>query len=217
MTTIAPSLLSADFLTLKEEVQRFEDGDNLWLHLDVMDGHFVPNLTFGATVLKGLQSITKHKLDAHLMVTNPEDYLGPFSNIGVHNFTFHWEAVTHHDRLIAEAKKVFPSVGLSLNPSTAVELIPLYILKKIDLILIMTVNPGFGGQSFIEGCIEKITYLQEIKKAHQLNFTIQVDGGVTDKNAKELIKAGATNLVAGSFIFSEPNNNYLVRVEALRK
>lgn len=217
MTIIAPSLLSADFLNLKTEVDRFQNLDNIWMHLDVMDGHFVPNLTFGTTVLKGLQGITTHKLDAHLMVTNPEEYILPFSTIGVHNYTFHWEAVTHHDRLIAEAKKHFNSVGISLNPSTDIRIIPEYLLKKIDLILIMTVNPGFGGQSFIEGCVDKIRFLNDFKNKHKLKFEIQVDGGVTDKNASDLVKAGATNLVAGSFIFSEPNQNYSLRVEALRQ
>lgn len=217
MTIIAPSLLSADFLNLKTEVERFKDLKDLWLHLDVMDGHFVPNLTFGTTVLAGLKSITNHKLDAHLMVTNPQDYLVSFAAMGVHNFTFHWEAVTHHDRLIAEAKKHFSSVGVSLNPSTDIKLIPEYILKKINLILIMTVNPGFGGQHFIEGCVDKIHYLNQFKQKHNLNFEIQIDGGVTDENAPMLIKAGATNLVAGSFIFKEQNKNYASRVEALRQ
>lgn len=217
MTVIAPSILSADFLEFGEEIKRFDGISDLWLHLDVMDGHFVPNLTFGETVLKGLPKVTTHLLDAHFMVTNPEDYIDSFSNFGVHNFTFHWEATNHHDRLIQEAKKKFKSVGVSLNPSTDIRVIPDYILKKIDLVLIMTVNPGFGGQSFIEGCVEKIEYLNNFKKAHNLDFHIQVDGGVNDKNAKELVKAGATNLVAGSYVFKEPNKDYKKQVEELRK
>jgi ribulose-phosphate 3-epimerase len=216
MTIIAPSVLSADFLNFQTEIERFDNVDDLWLHLDIMDGHFVPNLTFGHTVLKNLSKITNHKLDAHLMVTNPEDYIEVYKKIGVHNFTFHWEAVTHHDRLISEAKKNFASVGIALNPSTPIEVIPDYILRDIDLILIMTVNPGFGGQSFISGCIDKIKKLNEFKKNNKLNFQIQVDGGVKSDNAKELIKAGATNLVAGSYIFSEPNLDYKSRIETLR-
>ena len=217
MAIISPSLLSADFLNLKEDIMRFKDEKDLWLHLDIMDGHFVPNLTFGETVIKNLSSITEHKLDAHLMVTNPQDYVEPLSKIGIHNFTFHWESVDHHDRLIAHAKENFASVGVSLNPSTDIRIIPDYILKKVDLILIMTVNPGFGGQSFIEGCVEKIQYLDNFKKAHKLDFEIQVDGGVNDKNAKNLIESGATNLVAGSYIFKAENNNYSARIKNLRE
>jgi ribulose-phosphate 3-epimerase len=216
MTIIAPSILSADFLNLETEIKRFDGVKELWLHLDIMDGHFVPNLTFGNTVLKNLKNITNHKLDAHLMVTNPQDYIEAYKSIGVHNFTFHWEAVTHHDRLISEIKKNFPSVGVALNPSTPIEVIPGYLLKDIDLILIMTVNPGFGGQSFIDGCINKVERLAELKKKNNYTYQIQVDGGVKDSNAKELINAGASNLVAGSYIFSEPNLDYKSRIETLR-
>ena len=216
MTIIAPSILSADFLNFGTEIKRFDGIKDLWLHLDIMDGHFVPNLTFGHTVLKNLNKITNHKLDAHLMVTNPQDYIEAYKSIGVHNFTFHWEAVTHHDRLISEIKKNFPSVGIALNPSTPIEVIPEYILSQIDLILIMTVNPGFGGQSFISGCIDKIRKLAELKNKNNYTYQIQVDGGVKDSNAKELLNAGASNLVAGSYIFSEPNLDYKSRIETLR-
>lgn len=214
---IAPSLLSCDFLELGKEIERLNQSENLWVHLDVMDGHFVPNLTFGAPVLKGLKGISKHPLDAHFMVTNPDDYLDWFKETGLHNFTFHWEAVTHHDRFIQKAKELYPSVGISLNPSTPVNVIPTYLLKKIDLILLMSVNPGFGGQSFITGVMDKITELNKLKKELGLNFHIQVDGGVTDKNAKELINAGATNLVAGSYVFGAQHHNYESRIQTLRK
>ena len=127
MTTISPSLLSANFLNLEEDIRILNKSSNLWLHLDIMDGHFVPNLTFGEPVLKNLSSITNHKLDAHFMVTNPEEYIDSFSKMNLHNFTFHWEATKHHDRLITELKKVYPSVGISLNPSTDIGLIPKYI------------------------------------------------------------------------------------------
>jgi len=216
MTIIAPSLLSADFLNLETDIKRFDGIDNLWLHLDIMDGHFVPNLTFGAPVLKNISKVSSHKLDAHLMVTNPAEYIETYKSIGVHNFTFHWEAVTHHDRLIQVLKQNFKSVGISLNPSTTIEDIPQYILEKIDLVLIMTVNPGFGGQSFIKGCVDKITKLNTIRKNNKLSFQIQVDGGVTDANAKMLIEQGADNLVAGSYIFSEPNKDYKKRINLLR-
>lgn len=216
MTTIAPSILSADFLSLGEEIKRLDGAKDLWVHLDVMDGHFVPNLTFGATVIKNLKDITEHKLDAHFMVTNPEDFIESFKDTGLHNFTFHWEAVVHHDSFIQKLKRYYPSVGISLNPSTPVEVIPEYILKNIDLVLIMSVNPGFGGQSFIEGVVSKIEKLNSFKKENGLNFEIQIDGGVTDKNAKDLISAGATNLVAGSFVFGEASKNYLGQIDKLR-
>jgi ribulose-phosphate 3-epimerase len=213
---IAPSLLSADFLELRTDLQRFEGEKDLWLHLDIMDGHFVPNLTFGPTVLKGIKTVSKHPLDAHFMVTNPDEHLDWFKDVGLHNFTFHWEAVTHHDRFIQKAKTLYKSVGISLNPSTPVSAIAPYLLKKIDLILLMSVNPGFGGQSFIPEVADKIIELQKVKTQHGLNFQIQVDGGVTDMNAQSLIAAGATNLVAGSFVFSEPKKNYGARIAQLR-
>lgn len=216
MTIISPSLLSANFLNLEEDIKKFDSTSDLWLHLDIMDGHFVPNLTFGATVLKNISSVTNHKLDAHLMVTNPEEYIDSLKSICVHNFTFHWEAVRHHDRLISELKKQFPSVGISLNPSTPISAIPEYLLSQIDLILIMTVNPGFGGQSFITGCMDKIKKLDELRKDKGYSFQIQVDGGVNEENAKELIKIGANNLVAGSFIFKEKNKDYKKQIGLLR-
>lgn len=216
MTIISPSILSANFLNLQEDLTPFESLEDIWLHLDVMDGHFVPNLTFGATVLKSLHTITKHKLDAHLMVENPENYIESFKTLHLHNFTFHWEACIHHDRLISELRKHFPSVGISLNPSTPVHVIPEYILSKIDLILIMTVNPGFGGQSFISECMQKIKDLDQLRKEKGFHFQIQVDGGVKDNNAKELIAAGANNLVAGSYIFNNNQSEYSTKVQSLR-
>ncbi|MBD66902.1 MAG: ribulose-phosphate 3-epimerase [Halobacteriovoraceae bacterium] len=216
MTIIAPSLLAADFMNLGEEIKRLEKAHDIWLHLDIMDGHYVPNLTFGAPVLKEISQYTSHKLDAHFMVTNPEDYLDDFAKLNIHNFTFHWEAVTHQDSFIQKAKKVFPSVGISLNPATPIEVIPEYILEKIDLILIMTVNPGFGGQSFIEGCKNKIDKLAQLRSKHSYSFQIQVDGGIKDSNASELIKLGADNLVAGSYIFGSKEKKYVEQIESLR-
>jgi ribulose-phosphate 3-epimerase len=216
MTIVAPSLLSADFLHLGRDVERLNAVDDLWLHLDVMDGHFVPNLTFGPTVLKGLKGLSRHPLDAHFMVTNPEDHLEWFKDVGLHNFTFHWEAATHHDRFIQKAKGLYPSVGVSLNPSTPLSAVPDYIWKKIDLVLLMSVNPGFGGQSFIPEVAEKVRGLAAFKAKHGLGFHIQVDGGVTDQNAAALVRDGATNLVAGSYVFSEPAKDYGARVARLR-
>lgn len=216
MIIISPSILSADFLNLQSEIEKFNGCHDLWFHLDVMDGHFVPNLTFGKTVLKNLHNITKHKLDAHFMVSNPEFFVEEFKDIGVHNFTFHWEATHHPDRLLQYAKQFYKSVGISLNPGTSHTLIPEYLLRQIDLILIMSVNPGFGGQSFINGVIEKIEYFKQVQESINPNLIIQVDGGVKDTNAKELIEAGANNLVAGSYIFNEPSRDYIKQVNSLR-
>lgn len=214
--TVSPSILSADFLNLQSDIETFNGLKDISFHLDIMDGHYVPNLTFGKTVIKNLSKITEHKLDAHLMVNNPEDYIDELSDIGIDNFTFHWEAVTHHDSVINQIKKIYQSVGISLNPGTPVESIPSHLLEKIDLILIMSVNPGFGGQSFIDYSFDKVKYFANLKNKLGINLEIQVDGGVTDKNAKELRAAGATNLVAGSYIFGAEKNEYKNRVESLR-
>lgn len=216
MVTISPSLLSADFLDLKTDIDRLNAIDNLWLHLDVMDGHFVPNLTFGAPVLKNLQTITKHKLDAHFMVSDPDFFADGFKDLGIHNFTFHWEALVHHDRLIQKLKSLYPSVGISLNPSTPLSVVPEYIWGKVDLVLLMSVNPGFGGQKFIPEVVDKVIELDGIRHRNKFTFQIQVDGGITNENAGYLIQSGANNLVAGSYIFSEPNKDYLTRINSIR-
>lgn len=216
MTIISPSILAADFLNLKQEIEMFNSCNNLWFHLDVMDGHFVPNLTFGKTVLKNLKKVTNHKLDAHFMVSNPEFFVEDFKDVGLHNYTFHWEATNHPDRLIQHAKQYYKSIGISLNPGTPVTAIPDYLIKELDLILIMSVNPGFGGQSFIESAIEKVKFFKQFKDKHHPNLVIQVDGGINNKNAKDLIQAGASNLVAGSYIFNEPQSDYEKLVNSLR-
>jgi ribulose-phosphate 3-epimerase len=213
---ISPSLLSVDFLELKIELERLNTVDDLWLHLDIMDSHFVPNLTFGEPVLNKIKTISKHKLDAHFMVTNPDFFVENFKSVGLHNFTFHWEAVTHHDRLIQKIKEHYPSVGISLNPSTPVSLVPNYIWSKVDLVLLMSVNPGFGGQKFIPEIVDKVIELDQIRHSNNLNFQIQVDGGINEQNAGYLIQAGANNLVAGSYIFSEPHKNYSDRIQKIR-
>jgi ribulose-phosphate 3-epimerase len=213
---ISPSLLSVDFLELKVELERLNQIDDLWLHLDVMDAHFVPNLTFGEPVLNKIKTVTKHKLDAHFMVTDPDFFAENFKHVGLHNFTFHWEAITHHDRLIQKLKELYPSVGISLNPSTPVSAVPNTIWSKVDLVLLMSVNPGFGGQKFIPEVVDKVIELDEIRHKNNFNFQIQVDGGINDQNAGYLIQAGANNLVAGSYIFSEPNKDYATRINKIR-
>lgn len=213
---ISPSLLSADFLELKADLERLNHVDDLWLHLDVMDAHFVPNLTFGEPVLNKVKTVSKHKLDAHFMVADPDFFADTFKNVGLHNFTFHWEAIYHHDRLISKLKSMYPSVGISLNPSTPLSVVPNYIWGKVDLVLLMSVNPGFGGQKFIPEIIDKVIELDQIRHKNNLKFQIQVDGGITDENAGYLIQAGANNLVAGSYIFSAPNKDYQSRINKIR-
>lgn len=213
---ISPSLLSADFLELKADIERLNQIDDLWLHLDIMDAHFVPNLTFGEPVLNKVKTVSKHKLDAHFMVTDPDFFADAFKDVGLHNFTFHWEAITHHDRLIAKLKTMYPSVGISLNPSTPLSVVPSYIWSKVDLVLLMSVNPGFGGQKFIPEIVDKVIELDKIRHQNNLKFQIQVDGGITDQNAGYLIQSGANNLVAGSYIFSAPNKDYASRVNKIR-
>ena len=213
---ISPSLLSVDFLELKIELERLNNIDDLWLHLDVMDAHFVPNLTFGEPVLNKVKTVSKHKLDAHFMVTDPDFFAENFKNVGLHNFTFHWEAITHHEKLIQKLKNLYPSVGLSLNPATPISAVPEAIWSQIDLVLLMSVNPGFGGQKFMPEVVDKVIELDLIRHTHQFKFQIQVDGGINDQNAGYLIQAGANNLVAGSYIFSEPNKDYASRINKIR-
>lgn len=213
---ISPSLLSADFLELKAELLRLNQIDGIWLHLDIMDSHFVPNLTFGEPVLNKIKTVSQHKLDAHFMVTNPDFFADSFKDVGLHNFTFHWEAVVHHDRLISKLKSLYPSVGISLNPSTPLSVVPKYIWGKLDLVLLMSVNPGFGGQKFIPSIVDKVIELDHIRHENNFNFQIQVDGGITDENAGYLIQAGANNLVAGSYVFSAPNKDYQTRINKIR-
>lgn len=217
MSIIAPSLLSANFLDLKSDIEILNNIDNLWLHLDVMDGHFVPNLTFGHPILSQLAKVTKHPLDAHLMVTNPSFYVESFKDFGLHNITVHYESTHHLDRLIHSVKDHYPSVGISLNPATTADVLPDYILQEVDLILVMSVNPGFGGQKFIPGVYQKIKDLDSRRKKLKANFQIQVDGGVDHTNAKDLIQHGVDNLVAGSYIFKVRPQEYVQQIAALRK
>ena len=198
---IAPSILAANFLKLEAELELLSKEKNLWLHLDIMDGHYVPNLTFGAPVVFAMKQIFKGYTDAHLMATNPQFHLDWLQTLGVDHVSFHWETVQHHDRMIADIKKRFGSVGVALNPSTPLEVIPLYLLAKIDVLLLMTVNPGFAGQKFIEGVREKIQKASRLRDDNHFPFQIQIDGGVTTENAGDLKNDGADILVVGSALF----------------
>ncbi len=216
MTIIAPSLLSANFLELKTELERLNAIDDLWLHLDVMDSHFVPNLTFGEPVLNKLHKISKHPLDAHFMVSNPDFFIENFKAIGIHNFTYHFEVAVDHLSTISKIKKFYPSAGISIKPKTEVADLPLDILKAVDLVLVMSVEPGFGGQKFMSNAIDKVIKLDALRHQHNLKFKIEVDGGIIRENSGYLIQAGADILVAGSFIFNEPNFDYQSKINLLR-
>lgn len=204
MAIVAPSLLAANFLNLEAEINMFNQSQAEWLHLDVMDGRFVPNISFGLPVIQALRTATNKVFDVHLMIEEPEKYAEIFKLVGADILTVHIEACRHLHRNIQQIKSLGMKAGVALNPHTPVSLLK-DILHDVDLVLIMSVNPGFGGQSFIPYTYIKIQELRKMIDERGLNVEIEIDGGVTLSNAQEIINAGATVLVAGNTVFRSAN------------
>lgn len=201
---IAPSILAADFGNLQRDVEMINNSAADWFHIDIMDGVFVPNISFGIPVLASIQKHAKKTIDVHLMIVDPDRYIDTFKNLGADILTVHFEACTHLHRSLQAIKLAGMKAGVAVNPHTNVALLE-DVINDIDLVCLMSVNPGFGGQSFIENTYKKVAQLKKIIQENNANTLIEIDGGVTDKNAAKLAQAGADVLVAGSFVFNAEN------------
>ena len=201
---IAPSILAADFGNLQRDCEMVNNSKADWFHLDIMDGVFVPNISYGMPIINKINEIATKTLDVHLMIVDPERYIETFKNVGADILTVHYEACTHLHKTIQSIKSNGMKAGVALNPHTSAHLLE-DVLNDLDLILVMSVNPGFGGQSFIENTYEKVRTLKMLREKSGSNFIIEIDGGVNNTNAPKLIEAGADALVAGSFVFKSDN------------
>ena len=210
MVKIAPSILSSDFVRLGEEIRAVEEAGADFIHVDVMDGHFVPNITIGPPVVKAIRKVTRLPLDVHLMISDPSKYVAEFVKAGADILTVHAEACVHLHRTIQQIKDLKIQAGVALNPHQPLNIIE-YVINDLDQVLIMSVNPGFGGQSFIDEVLPKISLLKEMIKAKGLSLSIEVDGGVKIENAGKIVQAGADILVAGSAIFETKNYKETIR------
>ena len=203
-TLIAPSVLAADFANLQRDIEMINNSEADWFHIDIMDGVFVPNISFGMPVLEAISKHAKKTIDVHLMIVDPDRYITTFANLGADILTVHYEACTHLHRALQAIKAAGMKAGVALNPHTPIELLS-EVIQDIDLVCLMSVNPGFGGQSFIENTYSKVQSLKQLIVKKNTTTLIEIDGGVSDKNAVELVKSGADVLVAGNFVFKAAN------------
>lgn len=211
MVQIVPSLLSADFARLADEIGKVERGGAQMLHVDIMDGHFVPNLTMGPPVVKSIRKVTKLVLDLHLMIEDPDTYAPLFIEAGANQCSVHYEACRHLDRTVHLIQQHGARAGVVINPATPVSVLE-DVLEIVDYVLVMSVNPGFGGQEFIPNSLNKIRTLDQIRRERRLHFAIEIDGGVSTHNAAEIVRAGCDWLVAGSFVFHSADPAATVKV-----